>query len=124
MKRSVLKGIRALEGKTSRAYHRSKLHVHDGGRNTPSGVRATVFGATGFIGNYVAAALGDIGSEQVFPHNHFPINDDDVKELKVSGGLGTSVVIPYMDFNNKLLCLFILLETYIHERCFLIFLIF
>ena len=65
------------------------MHVHDkGGRLSNSGIRATIFGATGFMGPYAGAILGYIGSDLIFPHNHEYIYDDDVKELRLCGSSG------------------------------------
>jgi NADH dehydrogenase (ubiquinone) 1 alpha subcomplex subunit 9 len=70
------------------------LHIFEGDRHSVSGVRATIFGATGFIGNlkkigpYAGAILGYIGSDLIFPHNHEYIYDDDVKELRLCAGTG------------------------------------
>jgi len=50
---------------------RPKLHIYDkGGRHTMSGIRATVYGATGFSGVHIGGMLGRIGSELIFPNCH------------------------------------------------------
>jgi hypothetical protein len=56
-----------LMNKISRTYTSQKLHIYEGGRNSVSGIRATLFGATGHIGSYVGAKLGYISSDLVFP---------------------------------------------------------
>ena len=66
-----------------------------------SGIRATIFGATGFLGPYVGAALGYISSDIIFPHCHECPYDDEVKELKLSGGSGYTFIVKNMDFNDK-----------------------
>lgn len=44
------------------------LNFNDKGyRQANSGIRATIFGATGFVGPYVGAVLGYIGSDLNFP---------------------------------------------------------
>lgn len=51
---------------------RPKLHIFEkGGRHSMSGIRATIYGATGFVGPYIGSQLGSIGSEIVFPHQHW-----------------------------------------------------
>lgn len=50
------------------ALPRPKLHVVDTGtRHSMSGIRATIYGATGWTGLPIGAALGRIGSELIFP---------------------------------------------------------
>ena len=50
-----------------------------------SGVTATVFGCTGFLGRYVVNKLGRVGTTVVVPHR---INDEDnVRHLKLMGDL-------------------------------------
>jgi hypothetical protein len=51
----------------ARYYTPQKLHIFEGGRNSVSGVRATIFGATGTVGSFVGAKLGYISSDVVFP---------------------------------------------------------
>ena len=50
-----------------------------------SGITATVFGASGFLGRYVVNALGRQGSQVVIPHR---CDDLDVQHLKTMGDLG------------------------------------
>lgn len=57
----------SLMSKITRTYTSQKLHIYEGGRNSISGIRATMFGATGHIGSYVGAKLGYISSDLVFP---------------------------------------------------------
>jgi len=47
---------------------RDFLAAGAGGRCSPSGVAATVFGATGFLGRYVVNELGRIGSRVIVPY--------------------------------------------------------
>jgi len=65
------------------------LYIYEAqSRNSVSGIRATIFGGTGFVGPYAGAILGYIGSDIIFPHNHEYIYDDDVKELRLCAGTG------------------------------------
>lgn len=66
-----------------------------GGRSSVSGVVATVFGATGFIGRYVVNALGRIGSQVFCPWRG---NELYYRHLKVMGDLGQ--IIP-MEFELR-----------------------
>lgn len=56
-----------------------------GGRSSVSGVTATVFGATGFLGRYVVNALAKLGSQVVVP---FRCDELDMMHLKQMGDLG------------------------------------
>ncbi|KAM9311009.1 NADH dehydrogenase [ubiquinone] 1 alpha subcomplex subunit 9, mitochondrial [Gastrophryne carolinensis] len=55
------------------------------GRSAVSGVVATVFGATGFLGRYVVNRLGRIGSQVVIPYR---CDQYDVMYLRPMGDLG------------------------------------
>lgn len=39
-----------------------------GGRSSDSGIVATVFGSTGFLGRYLVNALGRVGSQVILPY--------------------------------------------------------
>lgn len=73
---------------------------HNGQRNSISGIRATIFGATGFTGKYVGAALGYISSDLVFPSTRTYRMDDQVKYLKLCANLGQSFIVREMNFKN------------------------
>lgn len=83
---------------------RGLLHIYDPGhngmRNSISGIRATIFGPTGFMGKYVAAGLGYISSDLVLPSTHAFRMDDKVKELKLCANLGQSFIVREMNFKN------------------------
>uniref|UniRef100_A0AAV3AXQ9 NADH dehydrogenase [ubiquinone] 1 alpha subcomplex subunit 9, mitochondrial n=1 Tax=Pyxicephalus adspersus TaxID=30357 RepID=A0AAV3AXQ9_PYXAD len=55
------------------------------GRSAVSGVVATVFGATGFLGRYVVNRLGRIGSQVIIPHR---CDQYDIMYLRPMGDLG------------------------------------
>lgn len=58
------------------------------GINSVSGISATVFGATGFIGNSIGPNLGSIGSDLIFPSKERFWFSDNVKMLRLSGAVG------------------------------------
>ena len=92
--------FKSLSTKLLKSYQQ-RLQIFDqGGRGSISGIRATIFGATGFIGPYVGSALGYIGSDLIFPHCHHYIYDDDVKELKLCAGTGQSFLVRHMNFED------------------------
>lgn len=63
-----------------------------GGRSSVSGVVATVFGATGFVGRYVVNRLGKIGSQVIIPYRG---EESGYRHLKLLGDLGQIVPIWY-----------------------------
>ncbi|KAL6076928.1 RmlD substrate binding domain [Balamuthia mandrillaris] len=70
-----------------------ELHVDlHGGRSSVSGVVASVFGATGFVGRYVVNRLGKIGSQVVIPYRG---EEKAYRHLKTMGDLGQIVPIWY-----------------------------
>lgn len=70
------------------------LRAGSGGRSSVSGVTATIFGCSGFVGRYVAQSLGSMGTRLVLPYR---CDDVDVQHLRVMGDLG--MVVPLKDFN-------------------------
>ena len=64
-----------------------------GGRSSVSGITATVFGATGFLGRYVVNRLGKTGTRVVVP---FRGDEKDVRHLKVMGDLAAPNELPMM----------------------------
>ncbi|KAI3428906.1 NAD(P)-bd_dom domain-containing protein [Psidium guajava] len=66
-----------------------------GGRSSVSGIVATVFGATGFLGRYVVQALAKMGSQVLVP---FRGSEDSHRHLKLMGDLGQ--IVP-MQFNPR-----------------------
>eukprot|EP01127_Copromyxa_protea_P004846 TRINITY_DN14667_c0_g1_i1.p1 TRINITY_DN14667_c0_g1~~TRINITY_DN14667_c0_g1_i1.p1 ORF type:complete len:374 (-),score=92.57 TRINITY_DN14667_c0_g1_i1:83-1204(-) len=72
---------------------RGKLSVNlEGGRSSVSGVIATVFGCTGFLGRYVVNHLGRHGSQVVLP---FRGEESDYNHLKVMADLGQLVPLKW-----------------------------
>ncbi|KAL8160698.1 hypothetical protein V2J09_002235 [Rumex salicifolius] len=63
-----------------------------GGRSSVSGIIATVFGATGFLGRYVVQQLAKMGSQVLVP---FRGSEDDPRHLKLMGDLGQIVPMKY-----------------------------
>ncbi|KAJ4956984.1 hypothetical protein NE237_013767 [Protea cynaroides] len=63
-----------------------------GGRSSVSGVIATVFGATGFLGRYVVQQLAKMGSQVLVP---FRGSEDSHRHLKLMGDLGQVVPMKY-----------------------------
>lgn len=80
--------------------YQQRLQIYEGNRTSISGIRATIFGATGFLGPYVGSALGYIGSDLIFPHCHHYVYDDHVKELKLCAGSGQSYLLKHMNFDD------------------------
>jgi len=75
-----------------RRVHLAKpMSVYHGGRAHVSGIVATVFGATGYLGRYVVADLGSIGSQIIIPYRG---DGENTRHLKLAGDLGQIVPIP------------------------------
>ncbi|XP_028584617.2 NADH dehydrogenase [ubiquinone] 1 alpha subcomplex subunit 9, mitochondrial [Podarcis muralis] len=68
-----------------RQVHHLVLPHGRSGRSSVSGIAATVFGATGFLGRYVVNRLGRIGSQVIVPYRCEPY---DVMYLRPMGDLG------------------------------------
>uniref|UniRef100_A0A1S3X8F1 NADH dehydrogenase [ubiquinone] 1 alpha subcomplex subunit 9, mitochondrial-like n=1 Tax=Nicotiana tabacum TaxID=4097 RepID=A0A1S3X8F1_TOBAC len=63
-----------------------------GGRSSVSGIVATVFGATGFLGRYVVQELAKMGTQVLVP---FRGSEDSPRHLKLMGDLGQIVPMKY-----------------------------
>ncbi|KAL6784822.1 NUOA9 [Auxenochlorella protothecoides x Auxenochlorella symbiontica] len=74
----------------------SAIQGGKGGRSSVSGVTATIFGCSGFLGRYIAQSLARIGCQLVFPHR---CDDLDVQHLRPMGDLGQVVMLP--NFNPR-----------------------
>lgn len=63
-----------------------------GGRCTASGITATIFGATGFLGRYVTSELGQYGCTMKLPYRG---DEDEVRHLALMADLGQIVNVPF-----------------------------
>ena len=61
-----------------------------------SGVTATVFGCSGFVGRYVSQSLGNVGTQLVLPYRCDAL---DIQHLRTMGDLGQ--VVPLPGFNIR-----------------------
>uniref|UniRef100_UPI001A98688A NADH dehydrogenase [ubiquinone] 1 alpha subcomplex subunit 9, mitochondrial-like isoform X2 n=1 Tax=Gasterosteus aculeatus aculeatus TaxID=481459 RepID=UPI001A98688A len=80
-----------------RKFHHAVVPKGKGGRSSSSGIAATVFGATGFLGRYVVNRLGRISSQVVVPHR---CDQYDVMYLRPMGDLGQIIFMDW-DARNK-----------------------
>uniref|UniRef100_A0AAR2LW49 NADH dehydrogenase [ubiquinone] 1 alpha subcomplex subunit 9, mitochondrial n=1 Tax=Pygocentrus nattereri TaxID=42514 RepID=A0AAR2LW49_PYGNA len=75
-----------------RQIHHALIPKGKGGRSSSSGIAATVFGASGFLGRYVVNRLGRIGSQIVIPHR---CDQYDVMYLRPMGDLGQIIFMEW-----------------------------
>uniref|UniRef100_A0A1A7X9M3 NADH dehydrogenase [ubiquinone] 1 alpha subcomplex subunit 9, mitochondrial n=1 Tax=Iconisemion striatum TaxID=60296 RepID=A0A1A7X9M3_9TELE len=89
----------AVSGATvqQRKLHHAVIHKGKGGRSSSSGIAATVFGATGFLGRYVVNKLGRVGSQVVIPHR---CDQYDLMYFRPMGDLGQIIFMEW-DIRNK-----------------------
>ncbi|XP_061631076.1 NADH dehydrogenase [ubiquinone] 1 alpha subcomplex subunit 9, mitochondrial isoform X2 [Phyllopteryx taeniolatus] len=80
-----------------RKLHHAVIPKGKGGRSSSSGIAATVFGATGFLGRYVVSRLGRIGSQIIIPHR---CDQYDTMYFKPMGDLGQIIFMEW-DAKNK-----------------------
>ncbi|XP_077453259.1 NADH dehydrogenase [ubiquinone] 1 alpha subcomplex subunit 9, mitochondrial isoform X1 [Stigmatopora argus] len=80
-----------------RKLHHAVIPKGKGGRSSSSGIAATVFGATGFLGRYVVSRLGRIGSQVIIPHR---CDQYDTMYFKPMGDLGQIIFLDW-DAKNK-----------------------
>lgn len=69
-----------------------------GGRSSISGLTATVFGATGFLGRYVVNTLAKAGSQVVLPYR---CDDIDIQHLRQMGDLGQIIQMQEFDVRDE-----------------------
>ncbi|KAM6946487.1 NADH dehydrogenase [ubiquinone] 1 alpha subcomplex subunit 9, mitochondrial [Aplochiton taeniatus] len=80
-----------------RKVHHAVIPKGKGGRSSSSGVAATVFGATGFLGRYVVNRLGRTGSQIIIPHR---CDQYDLMYFRPMGDLGQIIFMDW-DARNK-----------------------
>ncbi|XP_025257236.1 NADH dehydrogenase [ubiquinone] 1 alpha subcomplex subunit 9, mitochondrial [Theropithecus gelada] len=87
MSRSAITAIATsvCHGPPCRQLHHAVIPHGKGGRSSVSGIVATVFGATGFLGRYVVNHLGRIGSQVIIPYR---CDIYDTMHLRPMGDLG------------------------------------
>lgn len=70
----------------------TSLKRGSGGRSSFNGNIVTIFGATGFLGRYIANQLGKTGSQLILPFRADPYS---IRHLKLCGDLGQVLFHPY-----------------------------
>jgi hypothetical protein len=85
-----------------RFYDMKRLHIYDkGGRNSISGINATVFGASSVLGMATGSMLTRIGSTVVYPYRLTgSIWDFKFKEIKPTADLGYKAYVKLQDFTS------------------------
>lgn len=78
--------------KRNTSYELTAMKRGRGGRSSFSGIVATVFGASGFVGRYVCNRLGKIGSQIIVPYRGDPY---EVERLRLCGDLGQVLFFPF-----------------------------
>ncbi|KAH0521173.1 NADH dehydrogenase [ubiquinone] 1 alpha subcomplex subunit 9, mitochondrial [Microtus ochrogaster] len=81
-----------FRGPSHRQLHHALIPHGQGGRSSVSGVVATVFGATGFLGRYVVNALGRMGSQVIIPYR---CDIYDTMHLRPMGDLGQLIFLEW-----------------------------
>lgn len=86
-----------------RNYQLQRLHVYErGGRNSISGINATVFGGSSVLGVAVGSKLTAIGSTAIYPYRgQATLWDDKFKELKPTADLGYKAYVKLSDFTSQ-----------------------
>ncbi|XP_037703628.1 NADH dehydrogenase [ubiquinone] 1 alpha subcomplex subunit 9, mitochondrial [Choloepus didactylus] len=82
-------------GPPQRQLHHAVIPHGKGGRSSVSGIVATVFGATGFLGRYVVNHLGRMGSQVIIPHR---CDTYDIMHLRPMGDLGQII---FLEWNGR-----------------------
>eukprot|EP01015_Nassula_variabilis_P007570 TRINITY_DN1580_c0_g1_i4.p1 TRINITY_DN1580_c0_g1~~TRINITY_DN1580_c0_g1_i4.p1 ORF type:complete len:390 (-),score=36.38 TRINITY_DN1580_c0_g1_i4:96-1265(-) len=95
------KYFKSLNTQRIQPFGQRVLHIYDNpSRQSVSGIRATIFGGTGFLGPYVGSALGYLSSDLIFPHNHVETHDDELKELRLCSNVGQTFLVRDMNFDD------------------------
>lgn len=81
-----------FRGPSHRQLHHAVIPHGKGGRSSVSGVVATVFGATGFLGRYVVNHLGRMGSQVIIPYR---CDTYDTMHLRPMGDLGQLIFLEW-----------------------------
>ncbi|XP_026878037.2 NADH dehydrogenase [ubiquinone] 1 alpha subcomplex subunit 9, mitochondrial [Electrophorus electricus] len=81
-----------------RKVHHALIPKGKGGRSSSSGIAATVFGATGFLGRYVVNRLGRIGSQIVIPYR---CDQYDIMYFRPMGDLGQIIFMEWDARDNE-----------------------
>ncbi|OBS64296.1 hypothetical protein A6R68_07167 [Neotoma lepida] len=81
-----------FRGPSHRQLHHAVIPHGKGGRSSVSGVVATVFGATGFLGRYVVNHLGRMGSQVIIPYR---CDIYDTMHLRPMGDLGQIIFLEW-----------------------------
>jgi len=76
-----------------------------GGRNSISGIQATVFGGTGALGTTIGATLNKIGSRTIYPYRAMAsVFDTRMRESKTTADLGYKQFIRLQDMTSEKEC--------------------
>ncbi|XP_042528586.1 LOW QUALITY PROTEIN: NADH dehydrogenase [ubiquinone] 1 alpha subcomplex subunit 9, mitochondrial [Dipodomys spectabilis] len=95
MSRSALAATAGFCGPRHRQLHHAVIPHGKGGRSSVSGLVATVFGATGFLGRYVVNHLGRIGTQIIIPYR---CDTYDLMHLRPMGDLGQII---FMEWDSR-----------------------
>ena len=94
--------LQSMTSLPRRGYQLQRLHVYDeGGRNSNSGINATIFGASSALGVTTASSLTRIGSQVVLPYRKMAGQwDNRFKEIKTTADLGYKSYLKLQDMTN------------------------
>lgn len=86
-----------------RGYQLQRLHVYDeGGRNSNSGISATIYGGSSALGVLTASSLTRIGSTVTLPYRKMSGTwDNRFKEIKTTADLGYKTYLKMQDMTNE-----------------------
>lgn len=100
--RSHMMNCSMLVSTPRRNYQLQRLHVYErGGRNSISGINATLFGASSVLGVAIGSMLTSIGSTAIYPYRgQATLWDDKFKEIKPTADLGYKAYVKLSDFTS------------------------